>query len=157
MHRPLLAALALGLAAPAGAQPLDPAPRVAVMSAYAPEWTLLTEALEGSEEHVVHGTRFLTGTLEGQDVVLFLSGISMVNAAMTTQMALDRFEVEAILFSGIAGGVDPTLRHRRRRDRGAMGPVHGLRPRPRDAGRLRPAALDDERVPPIRHDPHPGR
>ena len=108
MHRPLLAALAL-LPAPAGAQPLDPAPRVAVMSAYAPEWTLLTEALEGSEEHVVHGTRFLTGTLEGRDVVLFLSGISMVNAAMTTQMALDRFEVEAILFSGIAGGVDPAL------------------------------------------------
>ena len=109
MHRPLLAALAVVLAAPAGAQPLDPAPRVAVMSAYAPEWTLLTEALEGSEEHVANGTRFLTGTLEGREVVLFLSGISMVNAAMTTQMALDAFEVEAILFSGIAGGVDPAL------------------------------------------------
>lgn len=109
MPRPLLAALLLLAAAPAAAQPLDPVPRVAVMSAYAPEWTLLTGALEGAEAHVVHGTRFLTGTLDGRDVVLFLSGISMVNAAMTTQMALDRFEVEAILFSGIAGGVDPAL------------------------------------------------
>jgi adenosylhomocysteine nucleosidase len=33
----------------------------------------------------------------------------MVNAAMTAQMAIDRFNLRAILFSGIAGGVDPAL------------------------------------------------
>ena len=109
MTRTLLAALALAAAQGAAAQPLDDVPRIAVMSAYAPEWTLLTEALEGAEEHVLHGNRFLTGQVEGEDVVLFLSGISMVNAAMTTQMAMDAFEVEAVIFSGIAGGVDPSL------------------------------------------------
>ncbi len=109
MPRILLAALALALPQTAPAQAPDDVPRVAVMSAYAPEWSLLAEALEDPAEHVLHGTRFLIGTLDGQDVVLFLSGISMVNAAMTTQMALDAFEVEAILFSGIAGGVDPSL------------------------------------------------
>ena len=41
--------------------------------------------------------------------MLFLSGVSMVNAAMTTQMALEQFDIEAIVFSGIAGGVDPAL------------------------------------------------
>ena len=41
--------------------------------------------------------------------MLFLSGVSMVNAAMTTQVALDRFAVTGIVFSGIAGGVDPDL------------------------------------------------
>lgn len=84
-------------------------PRVALMSAFAPEWTALQDAVEDAEAEVINGVRFVTGTLEGQPVVLFLSGISMVNAAMTTQLALDRFEVKAILFSGIAGGVDPEL------------------------------------------------
>jgi adenosylhomocysteine nucleosidase len=52
---------------------------------------------------------FTTGTLEGKPVVLFLSGISMVNAAMNTQLALDRFRVSHVVFTGIAGGVNPQL------------------------------------------------
>jgi len=52
---------------------------------------------------------FVIGTLGGRPVVLFLSGISMVNATMTTQLALERFDITAIVVSGIAGGVDPSL------------------------------------------------
>ena len=103
-----LAALLL-LAAPAAAQTLDDTPRLLVLSAFEPEWQALQAAATDVEEHVVHGNRFLMATLEGRPVVLALSGISMVNAAMTTQMLLDRFEVEGIVFSGIAGGVDPSL------------------------------------------------
>jgi adenosylhomocysteine nucleosidase len=33
----------------------------------------------------------------------------MVNAAMNTQLVLDRFAVKRIVFSGIAGGIDPSL------------------------------------------------
>ena len=33
----------------------------------------------------------------------------MVTATMTRQLALDHFNIEAIVFSGIAGGVDPSL------------------------------------------------
>ncbi len=43
-------------------------------------------------------------------VVLMMSGMSMVNAAMNTQLLLDRFPVATIVFSGIAGGADPELR-----------------------------------------------
>src|SRR5690606_18538493 len=39
---------------------------------------------------------------------LFMSGVSMVNAAMSTQLALDNFNISAIVFSGIAGGVNPS-------------------------------------------------
>lgn len=91
------------------AEPVDETPRIAVISAFAPEWVALQQALNDREEHVVGGTTFLTGTLEGKPVVLFLSGVSMVNAAMTTQMALDQFAIDSIVFSGIAGGVDPSL------------------------------------------------
>jgi adenosylhomocysteine nucleosidase len=70
----------------------------------------LQQSLEGREEHIVNGTVFVTGTISGKPVVLFLSGISMVNAAMTSQLALDHFGIDRLVFSGIAGGVDPALK-----------------------------------------------
>ena len=95
---------------PAVAQDVwDGTPRIAVVSAFAPELEILKEELLDRSEHSTNGVNFATGTLEGHRVVLFLSGISVVNAAMTAQLALDRFAIERIVFSGIAGGVDPSL------------------------------------------------
>ncbi|MBN9089288.1 MAG: 5'-methylthioadenosine/S-adenosylhomocysteine nucleosidase [Reyranella sp.] len=88
---------------------LDATPRVAVISAFEPEWKVLKTAVEGAKIHQANGVEFVTGTLGGRPVVLFLSGISMVNAAMTTQLALERFDITGIVVSGIAGGVDPSL------------------------------------------------
>jgi adenosylhomocysteine nucleosidase len=91
------------------AELLDQEPRIAVVSAFEPEWTVLKGEIQDPVEHKVNGRSFITGKLAGKDVVLFLSGISMVNAAMNAQLALDRFSLTAIVFSGIAGGVDPNL------------------------------------------------
>ena len=87
----------------------DETPRIAVVSAFAPELAILQDEVEGASMQSVNGVAFTTGTLEGHEVVLFLSGISVVNAAMTVQLALDHFAIERIVFSGIAGGVDPDL------------------------------------------------
>jgi adenosylhomocysteine nucleosidase len=105
----LVGCLAMAGARTPAAETLDRTPRTAVMSAFEPEWTALQAMLTGRQEHVVNGTTFLTGTIDKQPVVLFLSGVSMVNAAMNTQLALDRFHIERIVFSGIAGGVNPEL------------------------------------------------
>lgn len=88
---------------------LDPTPRIAVMSAYEPEWKALKAGLGEATSHYVNGVEFVTGTLAGRKVVLFLSGISMVNAAMNSQLALERFDVTGIVVSGIAGGVNAAL------------------------------------------------
>ncbi|UAL09073.1 5'-methylthioadenosine/S-adenosylhomocysteine nucleosidase [Caulobacter segnis] len=94
---------------PAWAQRLDETPRVAVISAFPPEIVALNAATSQQKTFDVNGVTFMTGQLEGKPVVVFLSGVSMVNAAMTTQMALDRFNITRIVFSGIAGGVDERL------------------------------------------------
>ena len=60
------------------------------MSAFAPEWQVLLKSTAGQKEYRLNGKRFVTGKLAGKDVVLVLSGISMVNAAMTAQEAIDR-------------------------------------------------------------------
>lgn len=88
---------------------LDDTPRIAVMSAFAPELALLHQRLESPRTYMVNGVKFTTGVLESHPVVLLLSGISMVNASMNTQLLFDRFRVTHLVFSGIAGGVNPSL------------------------------------------------
>lgn len=55
------------------------------------------------------GRRFVTGTLAGKDVVVVQSGIGKVAAAITAQMLMDRYGVQALLNTGMAGGLDPRL------------------------------------------------
>lgn len=108
----LLTPLALAVA-PASAQaeavPLDTTPRVAIVSAFEPEWIALQQGIEAKREWSANGVRFVGGRMGGKQVLLFLSGVSMTNAAMTTQLALDRFRITSIVFSGVAGGIDPSL------------------------------------------------
>ena len=87
----------------------DDGRRTAVVSAFAAETAVLRADLQNAAAHSINGVEFVVGTLEGRHVVLFLSGISVVNAAMTVQLALDHFMIDRIVFSGIAGGVDPGL------------------------------------------------
>ena len=87
----------------------DDVRRTAVVSAFAAETAVLRADLQNAAAHSINGVEFIVGTLEGRHVVLFLSGISVVNAAMTVQLALDHFMIDRIVFSGIAGGVDPGL------------------------------------------------
>lgn len=88
---------------------LDQTPRLAVISAFDAELDKLRSAAKITGTEVVNGRTHYLGKLEGHDVVLLLSGYSMVNAAMTTQALLDHFAVKGIVFSGIAGGVNPSL------------------------------------------------
>lgn len=85
-------------------------PRLAIMSAFEPELVKLRAATRITDTRVINGRTHYLGRLAGHDVVLLLSGFSMVNAAMTTQAMLDRFTIRGIVFSGIAGGVNPGLR-----------------------------------------------
>lgn len=95
--------------APRDSPGVDTTPRIAIVSAFEPELEKLKSEAQIQQVRVINGRKHYLGRLEGHDVVLLLSGISMVNAAMTTQALLDHFDIREIIFSGIAGGVNPGL------------------------------------------------
>src|SRR6185437_8522159 len=63
---------------------------------------------DARSENVAH-TVFDSGTIDGHDVVLAGSGMGKVNAALVTTLLADRFACRTIVFTGVAGGLDPRL------------------------------------------------
>ena len=57
----------------------------------------------------VAGISIHHGTLDGRAVMLAESGIGKVNGALAATVMLDRFHCGGIIFSGVAGGLDPAL------------------------------------------------
>jgi adenosylhomocysteine nucleosidase len=51
------------------------------------------------------GMEFYKGRLEGRNVVVVRCGVGKVNAAMCVQVLADRFEVDGIINTGIAGSL----------------------------------------------------
>jgi adenosylhomocysteine nucleosidase len=103
--------LILVYACPGFTQPAQkaPGPVVAILGAFNEEVRLLQAAVQGKKESTFGGVRFVSGTLNGQSVVVAETGIGKVNAAMTTTLALMQFRPAAVIFTGIAGGVNPAL------------------------------------------------
>jgi adenosylhomocysteine nucleosidase len=97
------------LSAAKPAHDFDAAPRLAIMSAFEPELEKLRQQTEITAVRVINGRSYYLGRLAGHEVVLVLSGISMVNASMTAETLLDHFRIREVIFSGIAGGVNPNL------------------------------------------------
>jgi purine nucleoside permease len=102
-------ALVVALCGPGHAACLtDCMPRIGIVSAFGAEADILVASTQQRREHLVNGNRFVTGELEGNPVVIVLSGVSMINAGMVTQLMIDHFRLERLVMSGIAGGVDPS-------------------------------------------------
>lgn len=57
-----------------------------------------------------HGSfDFAEGVLEGKPTVLVEAGMGKVNAAVVATVLAERFACKSLLFSGVAGGLDPAL------------------------------------------------
>jgi len=82
-------------------------PYVAVMSAFPAEIEPLVAATRVAYTVVEDGRTYYVGRLAHTPVVLVRGGIGLVNATDTAQTLLDRFELAAIVFSGVAGSSFP--------------------------------------------------
>ena len=82
---------------------------IGILGAMDEEIRLLLEIVEDQESAVHAGIAFVSGSLHGRQVVVCKSGVGKVNAAVTTQLLIDRYNVSAILFTGVAGALAPHL------------------------------------------------
>ena len=90
-------------------KPNVPRPVLGILGAMTIEVEELQKQMTDQNERTVRGVRFVTGTLNGRRVVLAHSGIGGVNAGVATALMWEHFEPARVLFTGIAGGLNPDL------------------------------------------------
>jgi adenosylhomocysteine nucleosidase len=84
--------------------------RTAIVSALHEELAAVLDLMPDEHKSVVAGREFWRGHLHGYEVVTVLSGIGKVAAATTATLLIERFKVDHILFTGVAGGLAPGVR-----------------------------------------------
>ena len=89
-------------------QPSETAP-IGVMSAMHEELALLLQAMPGECVRVA-GRAFWPGHWQGRPVVAVLSRIGKVAAATTATVLIERFGVQSMVFTGVAGGLGEGVR-----------------------------------------------
>jgi adenosylhomocysteine nucleosidase len=81
----------------------------AILGAFDKEVDLIESELAAAKGQEIEGIKFVTGCLAGRKVVVVWTGIGKVNAAMTTTLLLEHFRPKEVIFTGIAGGMNPDL------------------------------------------------
>jgi adenosylhomocysteine nucleosidase len=79
--------------------------RTAIVSAMHEERSAVLALLPDEQKQVAGGREFWVGHLHGQEVVAVLSRIGKVAAATTATALIERFHVDRIVFTGVAGGL----------------------------------------------------
>lgn len=82
---------------------------IGIIGAMNEEVIQLKESMVLIETRELGGYKFYKGTLLGKDIVLVECGIGKVNAAICSTLLIQEFKVDKILFTGVAGGLNPNI------------------------------------------------
>ncbi len=83
--------------------------KIGIMGAMEQEISLLVSHINQPASETCGMREYIAGELLGKDVVAVYSRIGKVAAASTVTTLIERFNVDMIVFTGLAGGVDPSL------------------------------------------------
>lgn len=82
---------------------------IGLIGAMDEEIRLLLESMEEVQTSNTAGITYHEGRIGEKKVVLCKSGVGKVNAAVCTQVLIDHYHVDAVVFTGVAGALDPEL------------------------------------------------
>jgi len=84
--------------------------RIGIIGAMHEEIVELKNSMTNINEIQINNLKFYEGKLCSKDIVLVESGIGKVNAAISTTLLISQFKVEKIIFTGVAGAVNPKIK-----------------------------------------------
>lgn len=79
--------------------------KVGIIGAMELEIKLLLDSMEQKNIEKISGFSYYSGKILGKDIVVTSCSIGKVNAAACTQILIDKFNVDCIINTGIAGGL----------------------------------------------------
>lgn len=83
---------------------------IGIIGAVIEEAEAIKKEISEIQENIINGISFFTGKFNDKEVVFVQSGIGKVNAAITATLLIEKFDVEEVIFSGVAGSLDEKLK-----------------------------------------------
>lgn len=81
--------------------------KTGIIGAMPEEIRLVLDSLRERKDTLIKGQVFYSGKLKNTDVVVVESGVGKANAAFSTTLLLSFFDISRVIFTGVAGGVNP--------------------------------------------------
>ena len=76
--------------------------KIGIIGAMSEELALIKSSMKAESSFKKAGYEFFSGSLGNKEVIVVLSGIGKVNAAVCTQILIDKFGVDAVINTGVA-------------------------------------------------------
>ena len=83
--------------------------KIGIIAAMEEEMQQIKEIMEGISEKKIYNLTFYIGTISQKECIIVECGIGKVNAARTTQILIDNFDIEYIVNVGTAGATSREL------------------------------------------------
>lgn len=82
---------------------------IGIVVAMDEEMQEILKLMESTETKQVYDLKFIIGKIKSKNCVIVKSGVGKVNAARTTQILIDNFELEFVINTGVAGAINHLL------------------------------------------------
>ena len=73
------------------------------------EMKAIINEIEGIKGNKIGRITFFEGKFNNKDIVFVQSGIGKVNAAVTATLLIDKYDIDEVIFSGVAGALDKVV------------------------------------------------
>lgn len=81
--------------------------KIGIIGAMPEEIKLVLDSLKERKDTLIKGQVFYSGKLKNKEVVVVESGVGKANAAFSTTLLLSFFDISRVIFTGVAGGLNP--------------------------------------------------
>ncbi len=86
-----------------------PVNRLGIIGAMDMEIDLIRKRMQIEKIDTTAQRVFYSGTIHGMNCVCVKAGIGKVNAALTAEILIMKYNTDAVIFTGVAGGINPQL------------------------------------------------
>jgi len=83
--------------------------KIGIIAAMQEEMEAIKTIMDDISEKQIYGLTFITGNINNKECVLVESGVGKVNASRTTQILIDKFEIEYVINVGSAATANNEL------------------------------------------------
>uniref|UniRef100_A0A7V0Z7U9 adenosylhomocysteine nucleosidase n=1 Tax=candidate division WOR-3 bacterium TaxID=2052148 RepID=A0A7V0Z7U9_UNCW3 len=83
---------------------------IGIIGAMDEEIALIREAMGIEKTDTIAQRIFYIGELSNIPCICVKAGVGKVNAAITTEILISKYNVDAIIFTGVAGGINPEIK-----------------------------------------------